>query len=71
MIAAPRVAMVLAASGQAHSSEVTPVRGSSWIQHLSVDLDDTNMGKAGGEGPPRAADRREPMPSPERRLGPR
>ena len=65
MIAAPWVAMVLAATPQAHASEVTPVRGPSWIQHLGIDLDATRMGKVGGEGPPPPADWREPMPSPE------
>ncbi len=43
--------------------DVTPVRGPSWIQHVGVELDDTQMGKMGGDGPPPAAARHEPMPS--------
>jgi mono/diheme cytochrome c family protein len=54
--------LLFAAGAGSPVPEVTPVRGRSWIQHLGVELDDTHMGKMGGEGPPPAT-RREPMPS--------
>lgn len=41
----------------------TAVRGPSWLQHLGVELDDTHLGKMGGEGSPPARPR-EPTPSP-------
>lgn len=40
----------------------TAVRGPSWLQHLGVELDDTHLGKMGGEGSPPARPR-EPTPS--------
>jgi hypothetical protein len=55
-------ALLLFAAGAGPVPEVTAVRGPSWIQHLGVELDDTHMGKMGGQGPPPAT-RREPMPS--------
>lgn len=53
-------ALLLAAASPV--ADVTPVRGPSWIQQLGIDLDDTRMGKMGGEGAPPPASRREPMP---------
>lgn len=39
----------------------TAVGGPSWLQHLGVELDDTHLGKMGGEGSPPARPR-EPAP---------
>ncbi len=54
--------LVLAAGASPRGPEVTPVRGPSWLQQLGVELDDTRMGKMGGEGPPPSTTL-EPTPS--------
>jgi mono/diheme cytochrome c family protein len=55
--------VLFAAAAGSPVPEVTPVRGPSWIQHVGVELDDTQVGKMGGGGPPPPAARHEPMPS--------
>lgn len=54
--------LLLAAGAASGMPEVTSVRGPSWLQHLGVELDDTHLGKMGGDGSPPATTR-EPMPS--------
>jgi mono/diheme cytochrome c family protein len=39
---------------------VTPVRGPSWLHHLSLQVADTRMGEMGGSGPAPETSRREP-----------
>ncbi len=43
------------------TATLTAVRGPSWLQHLAIDLDDTHLGKTGGDGPP-PTNLREPTP---------
>lgn len=42
--------------------KITPVRGPSWLEHWSLTLEQTNMGRMGGNGPIPPSPRREPMP---------
>ncbi|MGE5346879.1 MAG: hypothetical protein ACM3JH_13070, partial [Acidithiobacillales bacterium] len=41
---------------------IEAVRGPSWLQHLGLSLDQTKLGKMGGEGGPPETPRVEPMP---------
>ncbi len=43
------------------TATLTAVSGPSWLQHLGIDLDDTHLGKMGGDGPP-PTNLREPTP---------
>lgn len=43
------------------TATVTAVRGPSWLEHLGVELDDTRLGKMGGDGPPPANLREPPL----------
>lgn len=48
------------ATGTAEPPRVTPVQGQSWLRHLGLTVDETNLGKMGGAGPIPATARREP-----------
>ena len=54
--------LALAAIAGLPLPQPTPVRGPSWLEHLGAELDDTHLGKMGGDGPP-PANLRETMPS--------
>ena len=57
------IALLFAAGAPDTRPDATPVTGPSWIQHLGVELDDTPMGKMGGDQAPPAGRRREPLPT--------
>ncbi|HEX9052853.1 MAG TPA: cytochrome c [Anaeromyxobacter sp.] len=54
--------LLLVAGGDPSRPPVTPVVGPSWIERLGVALEDTRMGRMGGQEPPPPGVRREPMP---------
>ncbi len=55
------LALLFGATAAPHPGAI-PVSGPSWLQRLDVALDDTHLGKMGGDGAPPARAEREPAP---------